>query len=205
MLAEVQEPIAAREVAEEDAVRASLYRLFARLLTAAPDAATLRATSELTGDAATSFGAAVNALATAAAKANASDVDREFHDLFIGVGRGELVPYASYYLTGFLHERPLARLRGEMAKLGIQRAADVKEPEDNIASILEIMAGLIDGSFAGGLSTDDQRAFFQTHIESWAPHLFTDLANAEAADFYRSVATAASEFLVIETEGFRMA
>ncbi|MEL7302909.1 MAG: molecular chaperone TorD family protein [Pseudomonadota bacterium] len=203
MLAEV-DPSPPTECSAEDALRASIYRLFARLLTAAPSTETLVDTSRLAGDDATAFGAAINALATAAAQADAPTVETEFHDLFTGVGRGELVPYASYYLTGFLHERPLAQLRGEMARLGIQRNPDVKEPEDNIASILEVMAGLIDGTFAGGLSIGEQRTFFETHIASWAPHLFDDLAGAQSSDFYRSVAHAASEFIAIEREGFRM-
>ena len=76
-----------------------------------------------------------------------TQVNREFHDLFIGLGRGELLPYASYYLTGFLHEKPLAKLRGDMIDLGIERAEGVAEPEDNIASLMEMMAGLIRGEF----------------------------------------------------------
>ncbi|MEL6871471.1 MAG: molecular chaperone TorD family protein, partial [Pseudomonadota bacterium] len=104
MLAEV-DPSPPTECSAEDALRASIYRLFARLLTAAPSTETLADTSRLAGDDATAFGAAINSLSTAAAQADASTVETEFHDLFTGVGRGELVPYASYYLTGFLHER----------------------------------------------------------------------------------------------------
>ena len=74
--------------------------------------------------------------------------DREYHALFIGVGRGELVPFASYYLTGFLNERPLAVLRQDLARLGAVRSESVKEPEDHIAALCEVMAGLIEGSFA---------------------------------------------------------
>ena len=74
--------------------------------------------------------------------------EREYFDLFIGVGRGEILPYASYYLTGFLHERPLARLRGDLPLFGIERVDNNPEPEDNAATLCEIMAGFADGRFA---------------------------------------------------------
>ena len=77
-------------------------------------------------------------------------MEREYFDLFIGMGRGEILPYASYYLTGFLHERPLARLRGDLIAFGIERAENNPEPEDNAATLCEIMAG-----FAGTLSPQD--------------------------------------------------
>ena len=85
----------------------------------------------------------------AASDADAERVEREFFDLFIGLGRGELLPYGSYYLTGFLHERPLARLRDDLAALGIERAEGNVEPEDHAAILCEIMAGLAERPLAG--------------------------------------------------------
>ena len=75
----------------------------------------------LRGDA-SPLGVAHAALGEAAARADAERVGREYFDLFIGLGRGELLPYASYYLTGFLYERPLARLRGDLKRLGIEQS-----------------------------------------------------------------------------------
>jgi TorA maturation chaperone TorD len=122
----------------------------------------------------------------AAASVTPEAAEREYFQLFIGVGRGELLPYASYYLTGFLHERPLAELRSDLARLGVERARGVAEPEDHIAFLCETYAGLIAGAFAA----DPQEAapFFTRHIRPWAARLFADLEKAEAAGFYRAVA-----------------
>ena len=108
-----------------------------------------RGLAGLRGDA-TPLGQALAGLAAAAAaRTTPTAVAREYFALFIGVGRGELLPYASYYLTGFLHERPLAELRGTLAGLGIARAAGVAEPEDHLGFCCEVMAGLLEGRFAG--------------------------------------------------------
>ena len=133
-------------VDSEDALRGQVYRLLSRLLAAPPDRAVLDLVSGMEGDD-TPLGRGIAALAARAAITSPEAAADEYGDLFIGVGRGELVPFASYYLTGFLNEKPLARLRGEMARLGIARADDVKEPEDHIAALCEMMAGLIEGSF----------------------------------------------------------
>ncbi len=135
---------AAGDVDEVDAARAQEYALLAALLARAPDAALLKQLSELRGDA-SPLGMAHVALAEAASAANVEAVEREYFDLFIGIGRGELLPYGSYYLTGFLHERPLARLRGDLIALGIERVEGNIEPEDHAAMLCEIMAGLIGG------------------------------------------------------------
>ncbi|MDW8443308.1 MAG: DUF3306 domain-containing protein [Acetobacteraceae bacterium] len=129
-------------------------------------------------------------------------VEREFFDLFIGVGRGELLPYASYYLTGFLHERPLARLRGDLARLGVARAEGVAEPEDHIATLCEVMAGLIDGTFPAPAGEDGR--FFERHLRPWAERFFADLEGAKAARFYRAVGTLGGRFVAIETEALAL-
>jgi TorA maturation chaperone TorD len=175
--------------------RARLFALLGRLLVSAPDAALLDALSGLRG-AATPLGEAYGALARAAAEADCVSVEREFHDLFIGLGRGELMPFASYYLTGFLHERPLAELRADMLRLGLERAAGVAEPEDHIASECEIYAGLLSGGFAGGVA--EAEAFFGRHLRPWAGRFFTDLETAGAARFYRAVGTLGRVAMEIE-------
>ena len=163
-----QQPAAARmgvavAIDPEDEQRGQLYRLLARLLAAPPDQALLDVAAGLTGDD-TPLGRGLAALAVRAAQATPAAAADEYGDLFIGIGRGELVPYASYYLTGFLNEKPLARLRGEMARLGIARADHVKEPEDHIAALCEMMAGLIDGSFGEPAPLATQRRFFDGHL-----------------------------------------
>ena len=119
-------------------------RCWRRCWSRAPDAKLLERLAELRGDA-TPLGVAHAALAQAASATTVERVEREFFDLFIGLGRGELLPYGSYYLTGFLHERPLARLRADLAPLGIERVEGNCEPEDHAATLCEIMAGLVGG------------------------------------------------------------
>jgi len=187
---------------EIDAARAQEYALIAMLLTRAPDTQLLSNLSELRGDA-TPLGMAHVALAEAASNADARRVEREYFDLFIGLGRGELMPYGSYYLTGFLHERPLARLREDLAKLGIARADGVVEPEDHAAILCEIMSGLASGRLPAPPNSD--RLIFDKHMAPWIGRFFTDLERAEAADFYRRVGTLGRVFIDIESEAFALA
>lgn len=190
-------------VAEEDLLRADLYDLLARLLAAPPDEATLKTVAGLGGDD-SELGQGITALATVAKATDPRAAEREYNALFIGLGRGELLPYASYYLTGFLNEKPLARLRGHMGELGIARNPDVKEPEDHIATLCEMMAGLIRGRYGAPLSVEDQHAFFNTHVATWATHFFTDLEAAEGSVLYAPVGKIGRAFMEIEIEAFRM-
>ena len=185
-----------------DAGRAREYALLATLLSAAPSRALLGRIAQLRNDA-TPLGRAHGALAEAASMAAASGIEREYFDLFVGLGRGELLPYASYYLTGFLHERPLSRLRDDLAALGIARVENSSEPEDHAATLCEIMAGLASGRFA--TSPEIQRAFFEKHVASWMGRFFADMETAERADFYRSVGSLGRLFLEIESEAFTFA
>jgi len=184
-----------------DAARAQEYALLATLLAGAPDAALLHRVARLRGDE-TPLGRAHAALAEAAGAASAEEVAREHFELFIGTGRGELLPYGSYYLTGFLHERPLARLRADLAALGIERAAETGEPEDHAAILCEIMAGLIGGEFRTPL--DQQHGFLDKHLAPWIGRFFTDLEAAKAARLYRPVGTIGRLFIAIETQAFAL-
>jgi TorA maturation chaperone TorD len=144
------------------------------------------------------------ALAQVAARMTPAAAKAEYGALFIGMARGELLPYASYYLTGFLNEKPLALLRQDMARLGIARAENVKEPEDHIAAICEMMAGLIEGSFGAPADLETQRAFFDRHLACWAETFFTDLEAARAAVLYAPVGTVGRAFIEIERTAFEM-
>lgn len=192
------------EVAEEDRLRAHWYALLARLLSVAPDEATLQFMRGLRGDE-TTLGQGVRALSAAARGATPAQAEREYFDLFIGVGRGELLPYASYYLTGFLNEKPLASLRADMAAMGIARISQVKEPEDHIASLCEMMAGMITGAFGDPAGLSQQQEFFARHIGNWAPRFFQDLEAAKSAALYMPVGTIGKEFMAIESQAFEMA
>jgi TorA maturation chaperone TorD len=191
------------EVPEEELFRAQLYRLMARLLAAPPHADLLAALQGLGSDS-SELGEAFAELGRAARTTTPARVAEEYQDLFIGLGRGELLPYGSFYRTGFLQEKPLAELRADLARLGIARVAEVKEPEDHIAALCEVIAGLIDGGFGGRQTLTVQRGFFDKHLAPWAGRFFGDLETAATADFYRRVGRVGTLFMGVETTAFAM-
>jgi TorA maturation chaperone TorD len=189
------------EVDEIDQLRAAEYGLLSLLLGKAPDADTLLRVAGLKGDS-SDLGMAHIELAAAAAAADDRAVSKEFFDLFIGLGRGDLLPYASYYITGFLHERPLARVREDLDRLGIERAGPSREPEDHIAILLEVMAGLAEGDFEADLA--EQARFFERHLKPWAVRMFADLEMSRSANFYRAVGRVGRIFIELESEAFTL-
>ena len=189
------------EVDEIDQLRAAEYGLLSLLLGKAPDADTLSRVAALKGDA-SDLGMAHVELAAVAAAADDRSVSKEFFDLFIGLGRGDLLPYASYYMTGFLHERPLARVREDLDGLGIERAGISREPEDHIAILLEVMAGLAQGEFEADFA--EQARFFDRHLKPWASRMFADLEMSASAKFYRAVGRVGRVFMELETEAFTL-
>ena len=183
--------------------RADVYRLLGALLAAPPDVALLDLLRDIrpaedAGDAAMT--AAWQGLRAAAAAADQDRLKDEYFNLFIGLGRGELVPYASFYMHGFLMEKVLASLREELAGLGIERQADVAEPEDHAAAVCEVMAMIISEH---GLHFK-QLAFFEAYVASWAGRFFADLGEAKSADFYRAVAQLGQQFLAMEQRYFSL-
>lgn len=192
---------------EIDTGRALQWGALARLLVSAPDSSLLGQLSLVAGDA-TALGRAWTDLAAAARAADPAAVQREFFDLFVGVGRGELLPYASFYLTGFLNERPLADLRRDLAAMGVERAPGRHEPEDHIASLCDVMAGLAEGRYDAavlGSGAAGEAGFFARHLEPWAGMFWDDLAAAPSAGFYRSVAAVGRIFTQIEQRAFALA
>lgn len=187
----------------EEELRSQLYRLLAFFLHRPPDADGLAIASQMQGDD-TDLGKAIAAFAKIAAKSDAAAVTQEYHDLFVGIGRGELLPYGSYYLTGFLHEKPLAKLRNDMSQLGIERRENVKEPEDHIAALCEMMSGLITGEFGAAADLDRQKQFFNAHVGSWAKHFFTDLEAAKSSVLYGALGTVGRCFIEVEEVAFTM-
>ena len=185
-----------RSAVAEDQLRAHTYALFGALLSAAPSAELLSTLAQVSpapgadGD----FADAWRQLAIAAEHADLVSVEQEYQDLFIGVGRGEIVPYGSWYLTGFLMDRPLAILRADLQRLGFERQDDVAEPEDHAGALCETMAMLL----AEGHEQALQRQFFQTHMGPWMQAFFRDLSAAESAAFYRAVGQFGAQFVDFE-------
>jgi TorA maturation chaperone TorD len=190
------------DVDEVDAARAREYALLSVLLARPPDAGLLARLAHLAGDT-SPLGVAHAALAQAARGTGEERVAREFFDLFVGLGRGECLPYGSYYLTGFLHERPLARLRQDLVRLQIERAPGQAEPEDHAAILCQIMAGLAGHELPAPPGAD--RELFAAHLAPWFARFFSDLERAQCASFYRVVGMLGRVFMEIESEAFARA
>jgi TorA maturation chaperone TorD len=194
--------MASRRVVDEiDHARAREYALLSILLSRSPDIQMIGRLALLRGDA-SPLGIAHAALAEAASRTNEESAGREYFDLFAGLGKGLLLPYASHYLTGSLYGRPLGRLRETLQQLGIENAAGNSEPEDHAAILCEIMARLVSGDIAAPPGAD--REFFQKHLAPWIGRFFVDLEQAESIDFYARVGLVGRTFVEIETEGFAL-
>jgi TorA maturation chaperone TorD len=189
------------ELAEEDRARAAEYLMLGSLLREAPGAQRLADIARLKGDA-SELGILHISLASAAEETDETAEAREFFRLFVGVGRGELLPYGSYYLTGFLHERPLARVRADLAAMGIERREGLFEPEDHLGILCDVMAGLALRRFGKGYA--DEKQFFTRHIEPWGQRLFADLASVAKTPFYKAAARVGEAFITIESQAFAL-
>ena len=193
---------AAMHAESEDWLRSRVHALLARLFADIPSAdliATLSALdiTEHEGPLAPAW----QNLAHAAAKSDPESLDIEYHNLFIGLGRGEVLPFGSWYQTGFLMGRPLAQLREDLRVFGLERESDVHEPEDHVGALLDCMALL---SGPDGASLASQRAFFNAHLATWIERFMQDVQRAESADFYVAVGAFAERFMVTEKQYLEM-
>jgi TorA maturation chaperone TorD len=188
----------ARSAPEAERLRANTYSLLGALLAAPPTESLIQLLKQITpaevgGD--EDLASAWEVLRLAGERASVASLDDEYHELFVGIGRGELVPYGSWYMTGFLMDQPLAILRRDLAELGFERQEDIKEPEDHVAALLETMGLMIAESEA---SVNVQRRFFQSHMGPWMKTFFLDLQKANAARFYRAVGQFGEQFIEFE-------
>jgi TorA maturation chaperone TorD len=186
---------------EVDQARSQEYALLSLLLTRSPDARMLERLAELRGDA-TPIGMAHAELAKAAARTSVERSEREYFDLFVGLGEGGLFPYSSYYLTGVLQGQPLARLRETLRILGLERSPELSEPEDHAAFLLAAMASIISGRIAAAAGAE--RAFFERYLAPWLGRFFLDLRRAPAADLYARVGGLGLSFMEIEAQAFTL-
>ena len=198
-------PGAAAGADEESVLRSATWSLLANLLGRAPDENTLAVLAAIEADekaADTLLSGAWAMLRQAAGRSSPAELSDEYHDLFIGIGRGELVPYGSWYLTGFLMEQPLARLRVDLEALGFERQEGVSEPEDHAAALCDVMAMISAGD--GAVSLEEQGAFFERHAAPWMGRFFRDLQAAPSARFYRAVGSLGEQFIEVEREYLRV-
>lgn len=193
----------------QDETRAGFYGLLARLFYAPPDAELLTALAgspELEAEGTGSrLPAAWRALCQAAREASPEAVRVEYEQTFIGVGKAEVMLYGSFYLAGFLNEKPLAELRGELASLGFARNRGASEPEDHIAGLADVMRQIILDEDTPPASRDAaQQRFFARHLEPWYGKLCGAIEAVPGAVFYGNVAGFARAFFELESEFFRI-
>ncbi|RTZ65488.1 MAG: molecular chaperone [Aquificaceae bacterium] len=187
------------EANQEQQYRASAYSILAALLRHVPTSAVLEHVanfSDIVVDE-DELLLSMSMLGLAAKSSELSAVDDEYHDLFIGLGRGELVPYGSWYLTGYLMEKPLSVLRDDLKILGFERDESVVEPEDHVAALCEVMSLLISDN---DVTLETQTLFFEKHMSPWIDRFFNDLSEAKSAVFYRSVGRFGAAFLNLEKQ-----
>ncbi|MFM2066738.1 MAG: hypothetical protein RLZZ584_1647 [Pseudomonadota bacterium] len=191
----------------DELARAELYGLLARLWLAPPDAELLGQFKVAVTEAPTPgglleapWGQLVAAMRATSAQAAADEHEALFH----GVGKPEVFAYGSYYLTGFLNEKPLAALRHDLAALGLTRDADRLETEDHIAYGLEVMRYLIAGDEVAVCNLEQQRRFFRAHLQPWVEALCDAVEAHPRARTWRAVAALTRAFVQVETQGFDM-
>lgn len=197
------EPDSACFIVEEQQYRASAYSLLAALLRNSPDKQMLERLSGLTQQLQgedDSLMVSMSMLGLSSRILSVSAIADEFHALFIGLGKGEIVPYGSWYLTGFLMEKPLSDLRDDLKKLGFVRNQSVTEPEDHAAALCEVISLMI----SENTELDVQKKFFLTHIASWMGRFFNDLSEAESAVFYKAMGRFGAEFINFENQYLTM-
>lgn len=202
-----QTPISTSTALDEETARAEVYGLLATLFHATPSAE-LHANLRVAVTEAPAAGALLEAswteLVAAAQRMSCADISREYNALFVSVGKPEVTLFGSFYLSGFLNEKPLVALRTDMAELGLARDEMQPETEDHVAYVFEIMRYLIAGDDVAVSNLTRQRVFFTRHVQSWLPALCEVLAAHPKAVFYKAVAVFTEAFISVEAQGFDM-
>lgn len=191
-------------VSPEDAARARWYALFAGLFRAPPSGqwlAGIAASADEASDDAP-LARAWREFAGACAHADAEAVREEFDVAFVGVGKADVIPYASYHLSGFLNDRPLVELREHLASLGLARRKGIGETEDHLSALCETMAWLIAGNAAPARDIAVQREFFSRFLAPWYESLADTIEHSGVTDFYKHAGRLLREFLAVERQAF---
>jgi len=191
----------------EELARAELYGVLARLWIAPPDAE-LKEQFRVAVTQAAEPGAFLEApwhdLVAAMRETSLEAAQEEYDVLFQGVGKPEVFLYGSYYLAGFLNEKPLALLRTDLAALGLARQESRAETEDHIAGVAEVMRFLIGGDDVAVCNLEQQRRFFRAHLQPWVGAMCDAVSAHPKAKLYRALAGFTRAFVQVETQGFDM-
>jgi TorA maturation chaperone TorD len=189
----------------EETARADLYGLLASLLYAPPPQALIDAIASAAPQGESLLERAWANLSVCCKTLQAESARREYEDMFIGVGKPEVMLYGSWHLSGFLMEKPLVELRNDLEKLGLQRSEAMPESEDHIAALCEVMRYLIASDDAAHASIAAQKAFFGTHMQPWVLAMCDAIETHRGAKFYAAVAHLARTFFEVEMQAFDMA
>jgi len=189
----------------EETARADLYGLLAGLFYGPPSQDLLDAIAQTPSQGEGVLQQAWNDLAATCEEADAQKVRDEYEALFIGVGKPEIMLYASYYLSGFLMEKPLAALRDDLGALALQRSESMPESEDHVSALCEVMRYLIESEDPAQNSLATQKRFFSTHLQPWAGEMCDTIMRHPQAPFYAEVAQLAKHFFEVEMQAFDMA
>ena len=189
----------------EELARAELYGLLAQLWIAPPDEALLqqfKVAVTQAPEAGASLEAPWQALVAAMRSTTSAEAAAEYDALFGGVGKSEIFLYGSYYLSGYLNERPLALLRAELQRLGLARDETRAETEDHIAYLFEVMRYLIAGDDVALCNLEQQRRFFRTQLQPWVAQLCDAIDAHPRAKTWRAVADMTRQFVAVEAQAF---
>ncbi|WP_104041434.1 TorD/DmsD family molecular chaperone [Vibrio hyugaensis] len=182
---------------QEQTLRTEIYLVLSALFRSAPSEEMIEFLTSLEVEPSESaMQKAWIALQQAAKDSNREVLEDEYQDLFIGIGRGEVMPFGSWHMTGAMMEKPLAEIRHDLELLGFERDENVKEPEDHIAALCEVMSMLT------GEEEDLQQAVFNKHIAPWFSSFTQQLENAQSASFYKPAAQLCEAFLTLEQVRF---
>jgi TorA maturation chaperone TorD len=192
---------------DEETARAEVYGLLAALYYAPPSAELLAQLRVAVTEAPAKGGLLEEPwrdVVAAARNADDAAIQAEYNALFGGVGKPEVYVFGSHYLSGFLNEKPLARLRTDLAKLGLQRDETMPETEDHFAYLCEVMRYLIAGDDVAVANLTQQKGFFGDHVQAWTPAMCDTVAAHPRAKFYAALAGFTRAFLSVEAQGFDM-
>jgi TorA maturation chaperone TorD len=201
------QPVATTTALDEETARAEVYGLLAQLYYAPPAPEVLDALRVAVTEAPAAGAFLEESWREVVAVARAMDdkaVAAEYDSLFGGVGKPEIYLFGSHYLSGFLNDRPVARLRSDLAALGLEPDESVSETEDHIAYLCEVMRYLIAGDDVAVANLARQREFFSVHVQPWVNALCDTIAGHPGARFYAAVAGFTQAFMSVEIQGFDM-
>jgi len=203
----MNERIPVSSALDEETARAEVYGLLAAMYYAPPSAELIAQLRVAVTEAPAAGGFLEEPwrlVVGAARDLSDAEVADEYDALFGGVGKPEVFLFGSHYLSGFLNEKPLAQLRGDLAALGLARDETMPETEDHVAYVCEVMRYLIAGDDVEVANLTQQQKFFSAHLQPWVSQMCDAIEAHPKARFYAALAGFTRAFMSVEAQGFDM-